>query len=129
MDKKDFKVGESVRLEVYNYDSDGCLYKVIKEGKVIQLTDCLIVINNGLYNESFQYTSLSQLEPCQTREAYYSSLQTYQTDIVEKCVERFKEGKEGYVFNLKQVHEALKLIYPDKYSIRQQDNIYFIKKI
>ena len=62
MRKEDFKLGESVQLNTYSYDDQGNEYTREVKGKVCQITNSFIVLDNGNYKESFKYSPKRLLE-------------------------------------------------------------------
>lgn len=130
MKKEDFKIGEDVNLIVYSYDEEGNVFKKEVSGKVIQITNSFVVINNGKYNESFKYSELQISNDIQPVGVPYDlKIETYEEDIVNRCVTMVKKGEEGFVFNYRQMGKVIELIKPLKYSTSEKDGLYFIKKI
>lgn len=58
MKKNGFKLNQNVDLIVYNYDDSGVEYIRNISGKVCQITESFIVIDNGKYKECFKYSEL-----------------------------------------------------------------------
>ena len=63
MNKNDFKLNDNVEITVYSYDDYGTEYVKNVVGKIIQLTNDLIVLDKGKYKESFKYCELSPNKP------------------------------------------------------------------
>lgn len=87
--KEDFKLGEDVDLTIYEYDDQGNESSKTVKGKVYQITNSFLVIDNGKYKESFKY---SQLEKnyngnIPNGEPYDLSLQAYSDDVVAECLD------------------------------------------
>lgn len=104
----------------------------IKEvkGKVIQITNSFIVIDNGNYKESFKYSEFTKCSVGEMEnEPYDLLLESYTTDIVGQCLQLINQGDEGYVFNYEQLKEVINNILPNDYVTRENNNIYYIKKI
>ena len=129
MENNNFKLGESVRLRVYNYDDQGTEYIREIKGKVHQITKNFVVIDNGYYKESFKYSEFTKCETGNVEEEPYDlSLESYSNDIVSKCINSFLNNEEGYVFNYKQLGEVINAIIPEHYITREKEGLYYIKK-
>ena len=58
LDKSKFKIGENTKITVFWYDTwKGQMSKEV-QGKIQQVTNEFIVINNGKYNETFRYSEI-----------------------------------------------------------------------
>lgn len=55
MNKDYFKLGEEIEKKIYNYDDQGNEYCKTIKGKVFQITNHFVVIDNGFYKEAFKY--------------------------------------------------------------------------
>lgn len=135
--KDNFQLGEMVDLTIYEHDSQGNESLKVVKGKVHQITGSFVVINNGKYKESFQYSQLEKNDNSNilNGDPYDLSLQSYSDDVIDECLNMLKNGKSGYVFTSEQMYEVIKSI-PDiiketrgDYCCEKKDNMYFIKKI
>lgn len=130
MRKTDFKVGELIEKEIYTYADSEVNYVRNIKGKVYQITNHFVVIDNGYYKESFQYREFVDGSSATILENPYElDVETYSKEIVKQCVQDVNNGKEGYVFNYKQLGDVINSILPEKYTYRVENNIYFVKKI
>lgn len=130
MNKNDFILGENIKFDIYEYDDRGTEYIKTKEGKVIQKTNSFVVIDNGKYKESFKYSQFEKCIPGNVEgEPYDQCLENYKGDVINKCLEDFKNVGEGYVFNFDQLNEVIRKIATNKFITREENNIYYIKKI
>lgn len=98
-----YKVGEKVKLTIYDIDSLNVRYEKVVEGKVTQITDKLITIDNGTFKETFQLSQLVKENEIQPSEPYDLDEENYAEDIVEDCIEALENGKCGYLFNADQL--------------------------
>lgn len=129
MNKDNFYVGEDVELKIYWHDEDGNRFSKFIKGKVIQLTNDLIIINNGFYNESFRYSELVESNEIQPEnEPYDMGIENYSDDIVERCLNAINSGKRGYVFNKAQLEKVLKNIRDINFYIQSDNKMIYIKK-
>lgn len=129
-----FKINENVKLKVFDYDDQGHEYTKIINGRVHQITNNFVVIDNGYYKEAFLYSQFVKCTPGNVEEGSYDlSLESYTADIIKRCIELFSKGKEGIVFNSEQLNEVINNIITNnvnsKYTIRTEEGIYYIKKI
>lgn len=130
MNKNDFILGENIKFDIYEYDDRGTEYIKTKVGKVIQKTNSFVVIDNGKYKESFKYSQFEKCTPGNVDgEPYDQCLENYKGDVINKCLEDFKNVGEGYVFNFDQLNEVIRKIATNKFITREENNIYYIKKI
>ena len=130
MNKNDFILGENIKFDIYDYDDRGTEYIKTKEGKVIQKTNSFVVIDNGKYKESFKYSQFEKCTPGNVEgEPYDQCLENYKGDVINKCLEDFKNVGEGYVFNFDQLNKVIRKIATNKFITREENNIYYIKKI
>ena len=105
-----YKVGEKVKLTIYDIDSLNVRYEKIVEGKVSQITDKLITIDNGIFKETYQLSQLVKENKIQPSEPYELDEENYAEDIVEDCIEALENGKCGYLFNSDQLKDLYKKI-------------------
>ena len=105
-----YKVGEKVKLTIYDIDSLNVRYEKIVEGKVSQITDKLITIDNGIFKETYQLSQLVKENKIQPSEPYELDEENYAEDIVEDCIEALANGKCGYLFNSDQLKDLYKKI-------------------
>lgn len=105
-----YKVGEKVKLTIYDIDSLNVRYEKIVEGKVSQITDKLITIDNGIFKETYQLSQLVKENKIQPSEPYELDEENYTEDIVEDCIEALENGKCGYLFNSDQLKDLYKKI-------------------
>ena len=130
MNKNDFILGENIKFDIYEYDDRGTEYIKTKVGKVIQKTNSFVVIDNGKYKESFKYSQFEKCTPGNVEgEPYDQCLENYKGDVINKCLEDFKNVGEGYVFNFDQLNKVIRKIATNKFITREENNIYYIKKI
>lgn len=130
MNKNDFKLNKNVEITVYSYDDYGTEYVKNVVGKVIQLTDDLIVLNRGKYKESFKYCELSPNKPISAAgEPYDLSIETYKEDIVKNCLEDLKRKGKGFVFTKEEVDEVKSHLENGKFISRKSDGAFIIEKI
>ena len=105
-----YKVGEKVKLTIYDIDSLNVRYEKIVEGKISQITDKLITIDNGIFKETYQLSQLVKENKIQPSEPYELDEENYAEDIVEDCIETLENGKCGYLFNSDQLKDLYKKI-------------------
>ena len=105
-----YKVGEKVKLTIYDIDSLNVRYEKIVEGKVSQITDKLITIDNGTFKETYQLSQLVKENKIQPSEPYELDEENYAEDIVEDCIKALANGKCGYLFNSDQLKDLYKKI-------------------
>lgn len=105
-----YKVGEKVKLIIYDIDSLNVRYEKIVEGKVSQITDKLITIDNGIFKETYKLSQLVKENKIQPSEPYELDEENYAEDIVEDCIEALANGKCGYLFNSDQLKDLYKKI-------------------
>lgn len=130
MRKEDFKLGESVQLNTYSYDDQGNEYTRGVKGKVCQITNSFIVLDNGNYKESFKYCDFQKCTPGTVEnEPYDLSLESYSEDIISNCIRDIMSGKEGIVFNNEQLDEVFSKINKKYCSVKRANGIYYINKI
>lgn len=130
MNKKDFKLNEDVQLITYSYDDQGNEYTREVRGKVCQITNSFIVLDNGNYKESFKYCDFQKCIPGTVEnEPYDLSLESYSEDIIEKCILDVSRGKEGFVFNEEQLNMVMSILNSNSYITRKENDIYYINKI
>lgn len=132
MNKENFEVGKETEIKIFWYDEDGNRFSKIIKGKVKQITNDFIVINNGFYNESFKYSELIEDNEVQPYvDTYDLSIESYEKDIIEKCIDNIKNDITGYVFNNQQAREILDFLNQNQYKYKSEikNGIYFFKKI
>lgn len=132
MNKENFEVGKKTEIKIFWYDEDGNRFSKIIKGKVKQITNDFIVINNGIYNESFKYSELIEDNEVQPYvDTYDLSIESYEKDIIEKCIDNIKNDITGYVFNNQQAREILDFLNQNQYKYKSEikNGIYFFKKI
>lgn len=98
-----YKIGENVKLTIYDVDSLNVRYEKVVEGKVTQITDKLITIDNGKFKETFKLSQLIKENEIQPSEPYDLDEENYAEDIVEDCIRALENGKCGYLFNADQL--------------------------
>ena len=129
MDKNEFKLNEYVDLIVYNYDNNGTEYTKVASGKVCQITNDFIVINNGKYKESYKYVELcSQKHKDIKGEPYDLSIDNYMEDIITQCLKQLNKKGKGSVFTKEQVENVIERAGNGKYNVRTSNGIYIIEK-
>ena len=133
LDKSKFKIGENTKITVFWYDTwKGQMSKEV-EGKIQQVTNEFIVINNGKYNETFRYSELinkNEIQP--EREPYDLNIENYEEDVIERCLKIIKKGKHcGYVFSIEQKEKVEDLLAKlnIKFISFIEDGIYYFKKV
>lgn len=132
MNKENFEVGKETEIKIFWHDEDGNKFSKIIKGKVKQITNDFIVINNGIYNESFKYSELIEDNEVQPYvDTYDLSIESYEKDIIEKCIDNIKNDITGYVFNNQQAREILDFLNQNQYKYKSEikNGIYFFKKI
>lgn len=117
-----YKVGEKVKLTIYDIDSLNVRYEKIVEGKVSQITDKLITIDNGIFKETYQLSQLVKENKIQPSEPYELDEENYAEDIVEDCIEALENGKCGYLFNSDQLKDLYKKI-DDEVAVESKNGI------
>lgn len=130
MNKNNFKLGEEIEREIYNYDDQGNEYCRTIKGKVFQITNSFVVIDNGFYKESFKYSEFQPDTPFETNDSPYDlSLESYSDDIIKECVEELNKKGKGFVFNLDQLDKVINLYFKGTdYLIEERNNIFYIIK-
>lgn len=130
MKKDDFKLGENVQLITYSYDDQGNEYSREVKGKICQITNYFIVLDNGNYKESFKYCDFQKCTPGTVEnEPYDLSLESYSEDIISNCIRDITSGKEGIVFNNEQLDKVFSKVNKKHYSVKRANEIYYINKI
>ena len=130
MKKDDFKLGENVQLITYSYDDQGNEYSREVKGKICQITNYFIVLDNGNYKESFKYCDFQKCTPGTVEnEPYDLSLESYSEDIISNCIRDITSGKEGIVFNKEQLDKVFSKVNKKHYSVKRDNEIYYINKI
>lgn len=130
MKKDDFKLGENVQLITYSYDDQGNEYSREVKGKICQITNYFIVLDNGNYKESFKYCDFQKCTPGTVEnEPYDLSLESYSEDIISNCIRDITSGKEGIIFNKEQLDKVFSKVNKKHYSVKKTNEIYYINKI
>lgn len=130
MKKDDFKLGENVQLITYSYDDQGNEYSREVKGKICQITNYFIVLDNGNYKESFKYCDFQKCTPGTVEnEPYDLSLESYSEDIISNCIRDITSDKEGIVFNKEQLDKVFSKVNKKHYSVKKTNEIYYINKI
>lgn len=130
MKKDDFKLGENVQLITYSYDDQGNEYSREVKGKICQITNYFIVLDNGNYKESFKYCDFQKCTPGTVEnEPYDLSLESYSEDIISNCIRDITSGKEGIVFNNEQLDKVFSKVNKKHYFVKRANEIYYINKI
>lgn len=130
LSKENFKINEKVEdLKIYRYDDQNNEYIRKVNGTIYQITDNFIVIDNGKFKESFQYSELCPSENNEVIEPYDTSLETYEDNIVEECLEDVNNGKKGKLFTIEQLNKFMALTKSQNYHIMSEDSIIYIEKI
>lgn len=130
MKKDDFKLGENVQLITYSYDDQGNEYTREVKGKICQITNYFIVLDNGNYKESFKYCDFQKCTPGTVEnEPYDLSLESYSEDIISNCIRDITSGKEGIVFNNEQLDKVFSKVNKKHYFVKRANEIYYINKI
>ena len=130
MKKVVFKLGENVQLITYSYDDQGNEYSREVKGKICQITNYFIVLDNGNYKESFKYCDFQKCTPGTVEnEPYDLSLESYSEDIISNCIRDITSGKEGIVFNKEQLDKVFSKVNKKHYSVKKTNEIYYINKI
>ena len=64
-------------------------------------------------------------------DTYDLSIESYEKDIIEKCIDNIKNDITGYVFNNQQAREILDFLNQNQYKYKSEikNGIYFFKKI
>lgn len=60
MSSDDFKVGEKIKMNVYEYDEEGLENSRLIKGLVHQITKYFVVVDNGFYKECFAYNEFER---------------------------------------------------------------------
>ena len=130
MNENNFILGENVVFTIYEYDEDNNEKSKEIKGKVYFKNNSFVTIDNGYYKESYKYCQMNKIKEKDTiGDSYDLSLETYQEDIVENCIEDVLKGKEGFVFNYEELNQVIKRIKSVKFITREEDNIFYIKII
>lgn len=129
VNKDNFKLKEMIERKIFEYDDQGNKYTKTIKGIVYQITNDFIVIDNGVYKEAFKYCQFEENRPMNIEDIPYDlSLESYSSDIVKNCIDLFNKGKEGFVFNIQQLNNVIENI-EGKFKIKEEEGIYYIKKI
>lgn len=124
--KVKYKIGEKVKLTLYETDSLNIKHEEIIEGTVVQVTDKIITIDNGIFKETYQLNQLIKENEIQPNDLYDLDEETYIEDIIEDCITMLNRGKYGYLFDLEQVNILKEKIY-DEIEVENKNGIFRIK--
>ena len=89
-------------------------------------------IDNMYLENSFKYSELIEDNEVQPYvDTYDLSIESYEKDIIEKCIDNIKNDITGYVFNNQQAREILDFLNQNQYKYKSEikNGIYFFKKI
>lgn len=124
--KVKYKIGEKVKLTLYETDSLNIKHEEIIEGTVVQVTDKIITIDNGIFKETYQLNQLIKENEIQPKDLYDLDEETYIEDIIEDCITMLNRGKYGYLFDLEQVN-ILKEKIDNEIEVENKNGIFRIK--
>lgn len=124
--KVKYKIGEKVKLTLYETDSLNIKHEEIIEGTVVQVTDKIITIDNGIFKETYQLNQLIKENEIQPNDLYDLDEETYIEDIIEDCITMLNRGKYGYLFDLEQVN-TLKEKIDNEIEVENKNGIFRIK--
>ncbi len=124
--KTKYKVGEKVKLTLYETDSLNIKHEEIIEGTVVQVTDKIITIDNGIFKETYQLNQLIKENEIQPNDLYDLDEETYIEDIIEDCITMLNRGKYGYLFSLEQVN-ILKEKIDSEIEVENKNGVFRIK--
>lgn len=124
--KVKYKIGEKVKLTLYETDSLNIKHEEIIEGTVVQVTDKIITIDNGIFKETYQLNQLIKENEIQPNDLYDLDEETYIEDIIEDCITMLNRGKYGYLFDLEQVN-ILKEKIDNEIEVENKNGIFRIK--
>lgn len=124
--KTKYKVGEKVKLTLYETDSLNIKHEEIIEGTVVQVTDKIITIDNGIFKETYQLNQLIKENEIQPNDLYDLDEETYIEDIIEDCITMLNRGKYGYLFSLEQVN-ILKEKIDSEIEVENKNGIFRVK--
>lgn len=131
MNKENFEVGKKVEIEIFWYDEDGNKFLKKVNGIIMQVTKDFIVLDNGVYNESFKYSEMVRQNKIQpSDEPYDLKVETYETDIINSCINSIKKEGTGYVLNKEQQEKVIKMLCEQKieFLCQEKDGTYYFKK-
>lgn len=121
-----YKIGEKVKLILYETDSLNIKYEKIVEGTVVQVTDKIITIDNGIFKETYQLNQLIKENEIQPNDPYDLDEEIYIEDIIEDCITTLNRGKYGYLFNLNQVNTLREKI-GNEIEVENKNGVFRIK--
>lgn len=133
--KENFILGDNISTRIYSYDDQGTEYSREIKGKICQITNDFVVIDNGKYKESFKYSEFERCTPGNIEnEPYDLSLETYKEDIIQNCIDDITKKGSGFVFTKEEADKVIEYIETinvenNKYIVNQKDGIYEISKI
>lgn len=121
-----YKVGEKVKLTLYEIDNLNIKHEKIVEGAVVQVTDRIITIDNGIFKETYQLNQLIKENEIQPNDPYDLDEEIYIEDIIEDCITTLNRGKYGYLFNLNQVNTLREKI-GNEIEVENKNGVFRIK--
>lgn len=128
--KKNFKIGDKINTNIYEYDELNIKHTKPIKGTVTQITKHFVVIDNGKFKECFKYSVFTPSKTEPDIAAYDQSLGSYQDEIVENCIEDLNTNGKGFVFNMKQVEMVVNSgKIKVSYIIKQDDGMIYFQKI
>lgn len=124
--KVKYKIGEKVKLTLYETDSLNIKHEEIIEGTVVQVTDKIITIDNGIFKETYQLNQLIKENEIQPKDLYDLDEETYIEDIIEDCITMLNRGKYGYLFDLEQIN-TLKEKIGNEIEVENKNGVFRVK--
>ena len=121
-----YNIGEKVKLTLYETDSLNIKHEEIVEGTVVQVTDKIITIDNGIFKETYQLNQLIKENEIQPNDLYDLDEETYIEDIIEDCITTLNRGKYGYLFNLNQVNTLREKI-GNEIEVENKNGVFRVK--
>lgn len=130
LSQKNFKIGNEINSNIYEYDELNIKHTKLVKGTITQTTKYFVVIDNGKFKECFKYSVFTPSEDEIDSSAYDQSLESYQDEIVENCIEDLNTNGEGFVFNMEQVEMVINSgKIKVSYIIKQDDDLIYFQKI
>ena len=121
-----YNIGEKVKLTLYETDSLNIKHEEIVEGTVVQATDKIITIDNGIFKETYQLNQLIKENEIQPNDPYDLDEEIYIEDIIEDCITTLNRGKYGYLFNLNQVNTLREKI-GNEIEVENKNGVFRVK--
>lgn len=121
-----YNIGEKVKLTLYETDSLNIKHEEIVEGTVVQATDKIITIDNGIFKETYQLNQLIKENEIQPNDPYDLDEEIYIEDIIEDCITTLNKGKYGYLFNLNQVNTLREKI-GNEIEVENKNGVFRVK--